>query len=148
MTDAAPTEADVARRIVEGEVGEQVTTERVAAAGQQVCVRLYRHLGRWVGIDGCAVLIDRALHEVSATRPWLDDVRSRARTLPHLDHLETSLQGRPAPEGMEAIVSLLTVFIQLLGAAIGLDLAQRLVQDAWLDEVRRPPTRESKRHDW
>jgi hypothetical protein len=49
---------------------------------------------------------------------------------------------------MEAIVSLLTVFIQLLGAAIGLDLAQRLVQDAWLDEVRRPPPRESKRHDW
>lgn len=137
-----------ASRIVEWEVGDQRTNERVAAAAERISVRLYRELGRWVGIDGCDALLARSLDEVRATRPWLGAVRSRPRAVPHLVGLDTSIDGQEPAEAIEVVVALVAVYIELLGAAIGLELAQRLVQNAWRDELPQPLEREDKRHDW
>lgn len=148
MVSASPTVVDVARMLVEREVGTTPTTEQVAAGAEQLCARLYRDVGRWVGLDGCDALLARSWDEVRASRPWLGGVRSRPRQVPHLDMSNTEFQQQEPTVASEALVALVAVFIELLGAAIGLALAQRLVQNAWRNEQPRPRDEEKKRHDW
>lgn len=146
--DARPTILESARALVERELPDASTTAQVAAGAEQLCARLYRDIGRWVGLDGCDALLARAWDEVSATRPWLDGVRSRPRRSPHLDGLDTGFHQQEPVVAAEALVALVAVFIELLGVAIGLELAQRLVENAWRADRARPREQEKKRHDW
>lgn len=145
--DGNPTVDAVARRIVRLEAGEPLTLDRVAVAAEQIWVRLYRELGRWIGLDGCDALLVRALDETRRSRPWLEPVRTRPRMNPHLDGIDLGLAGQTPEAAVDGIAAVLAAFIELLGAAIGLELAKRLVQNAWRDE-RLPVEEEKKRHDW
>ena len=148
MPNERPTASELARQLVTGMLGDPITTEGVAASAEQMCARLYGHLGRWVGLDGCDALVARALDDVRGRWRWLEPVRSRPRSTPHLDHLEASVRGLHPAEVLEAVVAVLKGFIELLGAAIGLELAQQLVQDAWRDEASRPTDPSGRPHEW
>lgn len=144
---ADQTTRDLARTLIRHEVGEDASVDAVSEAAERVVARLLRYLGRWVGLDGCGVLLGRALEQAGTEFPSLGPVRLRTRTAPHLDQLATSLHGEPslAPE---AITALLAAFIDLLGDAIGAALARRLVVNAMQMEGTQTGGTNGRRHDW
>lgn len=139
---------ELARTLVQREVGDDASTDAISEAAERVVARLVGYLGRWVGLDGCDVLLGRALDRAAEEFPFLVPVRCRTRGTPHLDSLLPSLQGQEPARAAEAIVTLLAAFIDLLGGAIGPDLARRLVVNAMQTEGPTAGGTNGRRHDW
>jgi hypothetical protein len=139
---------DLARTIVAREAGPSPAPAEVADAAERIVARLVAYLGRWIGLDGCGVLLGTALHRASVDWPFLAPVRCRTRAAPHLDGLDTHFEGRDGADAAEATVGLLAEFMDLLAGTIGADLARRLVVKAVESESAKPDESSGRRHDW
>jgi hypothetical protein len=99
--------------------------EEVVAAADLLCARLRTELGRWVGADAYRVLLDRALGLA----------RVEHAALRHLSCLgddkaatTNAVQTHGTAEVRDAILTLLTALIELLGRVIGDEMAVHLVE--------------------
>lgn len=122
---------DVARRLWERSVGSQGRDLDIDAATDRVLTDLERALRRWVGAEGYAALLNRAV----------------AITLPHhpaLAHIEDLSVSTVTPGGLTAtaeqvsaaVIALLATVLDLLGRIVGNEMAMRLV-----DQMGQPSPR-------
>ncbi len=142
------TTRDLARAIVVREVGLSPAPAEVADADERIVARLVAYLGRWIGLDGCGVLLGTALHRASIDWPIFARVRCRTRAAPHLDGLDAHFYGLDGAEAAEATVVWLAEFMDLLGGTIGADLARRLIVKAVEPENAKSDESSGRRHDW
>ena len=119
---------EVARRLWAGEGVETAAPEAVLAAITEVCTRLRRGLGRWIGFEGYSVLFERVVDDALTENPAL-------RALRWLPGGENGVAGivpaHEVPAVIRGFVSVVALLIQRLSQVIGDDMAMRLVEQAW-----------------
>ena len=103
------------------------TAEATAAAWRQVAMRL----APVIGARGLDVLFSRALHQTSATFPWLAFAVDRGGSASPLPSLMVCLAGQPTSTAAEASYTLLLTFTELLATLIGKSLTTRLLAPVW-----------------
>jgi hypothetical protein len=123
MTSSSVTSA--AQRLWARAASGSSEPERVVAAAELLCARLRTELGRWIGADGYRVLLERALGLARAEHAALRDLSCFGG-----DEAATTnaVQTHGAAQVGDAIVTLLTALIELLGRIIGDEMAVQLVE--------------------
>ena len=118
-----PTIQALAQRLLVLEGRPQGVAEDSTGEAVRVFERLRVALARFVGSDGFASLVRRALALASADDPLLRQLSVRA---------DGSLEGLEQVPG-DAVVAIVVQFLGLLVTFIGEPLTRRLVRDAWPD---------------
>jgi len=96
----------------------------------RISEKLYTSLTRFVGEDGFAALLRRAVALARAEVPWLQNVTVTARgRLEGMNEFATD-----AETDREAATAITEQFLELLVNFIGEPLTLRLLRDAWPDE--------------
>jgi hypothetical protein len=102
-------------------------------------------LARWLGRDGCRVLVARALTVVRAQGyPALDGVHISVQSGHWLDGLGDAAARHGTPAATEAAGAVLAALIELLGRLIGDDMARSLLDrsvEAGLSRASLDPDR-------
>jgi len=84
-----------------------------------------------IGGGGVDALFHRALHLTARALPWLADEREDGDIAATLARLKGRLETRDAAGAMEASLTLLTTFMELLTTLIGDSLTDRLMISVW-----------------
>lgn len=141
MTPSSDPAADAARRLWARAVGGSSEPEKVAAGAERVCVQLRDGLTRWVGAHGYRVVLDRALGLTQAEHPVL-------RGLSCLGEDESAVTNAVRAHGAGAIaaamVALIATMIDVLGRAVGEEMAVRLVEQTGTPSPRGVVSTESR----
>jgi hypothetical protein len=112
-----------------------------AADGVQACEQLSQHLARIIGETGVRTLLVRSTVLTSATFPWLASaIASAASADSQWAALRVAMSHQDPDTASEALVGLLSTFIDLLGRLIGDALLARLLDMLW-PELFPPPTK-------
>lgn len=104
--------------------------DAVAVASARVCERVLGNLSRWVGVDGAAALVSRALLRAQANHPALANVRYSREAAVCLEGLVESARIHGEGAVADGVAGVLTALTELLGRLIGDDLALRLIEHA------------------
>ena len=115
------------RRLISSRPANQKRGDTPARAVAEACDSLYTELSRWVGHDGCHALFSRALAETRPQYPALEKIQLRPRSELYIEGLADSIMARGDPETAEALESMLTRLVELLGRLIGDDMAGKLI---------------------
>jgi hypothetical protein len=97
---------------------------RAAAAASD---HLYHTLARWLGPDGCHALFTRALAQTRSDYPALEQVYLRARSDPYLDGVDGAIAAHGDAATADALESVLTNVVELLGRLIGKEMTAKLI---------------------
>jgi hypothetical protein len=103
--------------------GDGSAAHAVAAASDH----LYHTLARWLGPDGCHALFTRALAQTRADYPALEQIYLRARSDPYLDGVSGAIAAHGDASTAEALESMLTTVVELLGRLIGKEMTAKLI---------------------
>lgn len=122
----------VSRRHWSRVAGTASTPEAIAEAASTLGEQLRSGLSPWIGAEGYAALLERALHDVRSEHPALKEI-----SLSATDAKATALAVREhgAYAVAEGIVAVVATVIELLGRIIGVEMALRLVEH-WGDRAR------------
>jgi hypothetical protein len=114
-----------AERLWARAASDTTVPEGVVAAAELLCARLRTELGRWVGADAYRVLLDRALGLARMEHPALPDLSCLGD-----DEAATTnvVETHGTAEVRDAMLTLLTALIELLGRVIGDEMAVHLVE--------------------
>jgi hypothetical protein len=148
-----------ARRLLARELGGEARVEAaeagaVAAAGEQLVLRITGGLSRSFGPYGAVALVARALVRVRASHPLLAAVTIVATTPP--DSVDrpiqiTGLAAGASSSGAAAAVDALTAWLaqlaDLLGGIIGDDLAATILEQSAATSARGAGTSGDTDHD-
>ncbi len=110
---------EAARRLWAGESAATASPEVVVAAIERARARLRLGLGRWIGVDGYGVLLERVLEEA-----------------------DTENATDEAPEKIRNFVAVVALLMDRLSQVIGEELAIRLVEQAWIASPNDKPVAE------
>lgn len=128
MTDTRPlTSRELARRLLEREIGAAEDPAVVAASMQRVCTRVSDNLRRAVGDDGHSALLARALARTEPHHPALANVHRMCDTGICLDGVAATVSSRGLPVVGAALEALLAALIETLSGLIGADMVANLV---------------------
>ena len=100
------------------------------AAVAQACERVLEDLSRWVGIDGAAALLGRALTHAQADHPALRRVRFAYGSSGCLEGIADSVAAHGARAVADGVAAILIALIELLGRLIGDDMAMQLIEQS------------------
>jgi hypothetical protein len=128
-----PAAQEIVRRLIISRPSQQKRGDTAARAAAAACDSLYRELSRWVGPDGCHALFARALAETRPQYPALEKIQLRPRSEPYIEGIADSIMARGDPETAEALESMLTRLVELLGRLIGDDMAGKLIDRTFGD---------------
>jgi hypothetical protein len=121
---------DLARRVVEAEVGDPSSPEQLATAATRICEKLSQYLAGIVGQSGIRTLLERSLTLTRPAFPWLPSVGARSDgSLWALLH--ECLAEQDAATARQAFTAFLSSFIALFGRLIGDALVARLLHEIW-----------------
>lgn len=134
----------MARRLVHRSGADGGVGRTVAHAAVDACNQLYQDLSRWVGRDGCHGLFARALAEARTDHQLLEEIQLHPRSEPYVEGVTETIDSYGAAQTAEAIESMLTRLIELLGRLIGDDIAMKLIEES-LPESARDGARSSSR---
>ena len=118
----------LARRLIDSHRSERAEGHTAARAVAAACDQLYRDLSRWVGPDGCHALFTRALAQARTEYPVLGQVELRPRSEPYIDGVAATIMAHGDATTAEALESMLTHLVELLGRLIGDDMAIKLIE--------------------
>lgn len=121
--------------------------DSAARAGAAACDHLYHTLARWLGPDGCHGLFTRALTETRADHPALEQIFLRARSEPYLDGVAGSIAAHGDASTADALESVLTRVVELLGRLIGDEMAARLIDQESTAFDRRDAPSSTRREE-
>src|SRR5687768_13780266 len=122
--------AEIARRLVASEAGDETDGAAVAAAVENVCERLGGDLGRMIGAHGVSALLARALNLAKRDHPILAEVTIEAEA-GSFSALALAL-GQGAGEGaVDAGAAILANLWTLLVLLLGDDLGMQPVYKLW-----------------
>lgn len=140
MTPSSPAAADAARRIWARSGGGSSQPEKVAAGAERLCAQLRQGLTRWVGAHGYRVVLDRALGLMRPEHPALRDLSCLGD-----DESATTKAVRAHGAGAIAagMVALVATMIDVLGRAVGEEMAVRLVEQTGTPSPRGVVSTES-----
>jgi hypothetical protein len=114
---------------------------RAAADGVQTCEQLSQYLARIIGEIGVRTLLVRSTVLTSARFPWLASaIPSVASADSPWAALRVAMSHQDPDTASEALVGLLSTFIDLLGRLIGDALLAHLLHVLW-PELFPPPTK-------
>ena len=125
MTPSSAAAADAARRLWARAGGGTSQPEKVAASAERLCAQLRDGLTRWVGAHGYRVVLDRALGLTRPEHPALRELSCLGDDLPATTG---AVQEHGAGEMAAAMVALIATMIDVLGRAVGEEMAVRLVE--------------------
>ncbi len=108
------------------------TPEALAAASDRLCAQLRAGLGNWIGGDGLATLLQRALDRAAPAHPALAALTARRGLIDGVAAAALAHGPAAVSAGILAVVNSL---VELLSRLIGEELALRLV-------VQHPPRRD------
>lgn len=123
MSSSPPTAA-TASRLWPAEAPGADTPEALAAASDRLCAQLRAGLGSWIGGDGYATLLQRALDHAVPAHPALAALTARHGSL---EGVGAAALAHGAPAVSAGILAVVTSLIELLSRLIGEDMALRLV---------------------
>jgi hypothetical protein len=133
--------ADAARRIWTRAGRGAGQPEKVAASADRLCAQLREGLTRWVGAHGYRVVLDRALGLTQAEHQAL-------RSLSCLGDDESATTNAVRAHGAGAVaaamVALIATMIDVLGRAVGEDMAVRFVEQTGTPSPRGVVSTESR----
>jgi hypothetical protein len=127
----------MASALLAHEVGEQRTSDAVAAGAARACEKLCAHLARIVGETGIRALFDRSLTISTPAFPWLPPPVDGVSLAARWTALTSSLAAQPPAAALEGAASVVATLIRLVGRFIGDDLTMRLLQE--LEPEDAPP---------
>ena len=102
-------------------------------AAERACRDVASELTRWFGTVGYHALLTRALADAVAEHPVLRSVRIGAPSAPSVDGLADAARTHGAEAVTDAVATVLTALIALLGRLIGEDLAVNLISQVMTD---------------
>jgi hypothetical protein len=118
-----------------GAAGGSTAEDKMRVAALQLtCSRVCDSLRELMGVDGCSVLLDRAIARTEGRHPVWREIRRRDRDGVHLDGIATSVDLHGIAAVSAAVSALLAALFEVLARLIGEDLALRLM------ELEAPPT--------
>ena len=133
MSPANPAHRDLARRLLDDELGARGDLSSVGNAAERVGQNFSLRLAPLVTGAGSQALLSRSLH---LTRPEFEFLE-RLRVGPSSDHcfegMDEALRGVEATMALDAFVVVFANLIGLLVTFIGEDLAIHAVREAWPD---------------
>jgi hypothetical protein len=121
---SSPPTTTTASRLWPAEAGGADTPEALAAASDRLCAQLRAGLGNWIGGDGYATLLQRALDRAVPAHPALAALTGRCGSL---EGVVAAALAHGAPAVSAGILGVVTSLIELLSRLIGEDMALRLV---------------------
>jgi hypothetical protein len=124
---------ETVRRLIDSRPAKQKRGDSAARAAAEACDSLYRELARWVGHDGCHALFARALAETRPQYPALEKIQLRPRSELYIEGVADSIMTSGDPATAEALESMLTRLVELLGRLIGDDMAGKLIDRTFGD---------------
>ena len=119
--------ADTARRLWERGAGTAASPEEAGAAAQRVCDELRVGLGRWIGVEGYRLLLDRALVLSVTDHPVLGSIACHDGDP---SAAVAAARSHGAAQLATGVVALVTTLTELLGRIIGEEAAIQLVERA------------------
>ncbi len=139
-----PSAGQIAHRLINVRRSEPAGSRTPAHAAVDACNQLHQDLSRWVGLDGCHALFTRALAHARTDYPLLEEIQLRPRSEPYVEGGTETIDAYGAAQTAEAIESMLSGLIELLGRLIGDDMAMKLIEESF-PEAAGDDTRSSSR---
>lgn len=130
-----PSARQIAHRLISVRRSEPAGSRTSAHAAVDACNQLHQDLSRWVGLDGCHALFTRALAQARRDYPLLEEVQLRPLSEPYVEGGTEIIGAYGAAQTAEAIESMLTGLIELLGRLIGDDMAMKLIEESSLESA-------------
>ncbi len=131
MIVASKPERATAHALLGNAVVSGAPPQEIAVSIDRAFAQLLVGLGRWVGDESARVLLERAVDEARARRPWLTGLRVAPTAGRCLAGLDERIDGLSADELVGSMEELLEELIRLLARFIGDDLALRIVVRGW-----------------
>ena len=131
MPHPSPKLVQLARRIVEQEVGGSPDSSAAAAAVETACRRLREHLLDLLGSGGVFALLKRALHLAQREQSLLAEVAVSGDSAGCFINLTESLAAGTAEEATAAAATILTHMFDLLVMLLGEDLGMKPIRKLW-----------------
>jgi hypothetical protein len=126
-----PAQRDLARWLLDEEMGDGRGSEALLEAADRVCRKLSGRLARLVTVVGYRALLGRAVHLSGSEFPFLRGVRARDTEDGCFDGLREKAEGVEPAMLRAALRTVFGSVIELLTTFIGEDLTTRLVRDVW-----------------
>lgn len=108
--------------------------ENAAVAIERQCAALGQGMGRWIGIEGYRILLQRAVDEVTIEHPALHGLTCLADGEQDVRAVVRAHGVGPVIDGVEQVVA---VLIHLLGEVIGEEMAGKLVTQTQVTSTKR-----------
>ena len=118
----------IVRRLINSRRSGRPGDESGARAAAAACDHLYWELSRWVGRDGCHALFTRALAQARTDYPVLEEIQLRPQSESYIDGVAETIMAHGDAATAEALESMLTRLVELLGRLIGDDMAMKLIE--------------------
>ena len=126
----------VAHRVMTHELGRSRTSDELALAGVGVITKLLVHLSAVIGEAGSHALFRSSLRLTPV--PYLKEIHAQEPQIVMKD-VTTALKNQEPDVVEEALIDLLTSFIELLATFVGERLTCELLHDVWPDVITVPP---------
>jgi hypothetical protein len=133
---------DAIRASLVGQVGSTPSAPEVGVAVLGAWRQAGERLSRLIGPRGVGVLLQRALHLASSDFAWLAPLSTQEPDA--IAALEESLSKRAPTESLEAGISVLLHFSELLSTLIGTSLSDQLLTPVWA--TQRPSSNKERLH--
>lgn len=130
MPPETPRARELTRRLVARAGAPSDAPDSAALALHKTFELTYRELTRSIGPTGSHALLTRAVAQLRAEHPLLNDIRVGRQSEPALDGVVAVVQARGAPAVAAALEAVLEALLDLLGRLIGDDMVARLVEQS------------------
>jgi hypothetical protein len=113
-------------------VGQSTDSKQIARALAETWSEAEAALIPIIGAEGVAALLRRSIFLSSAAHAWFAALPKSARRVSDFGAVSSLIAEQPAQEALAGSTSLLLQFYNLLTSLIGLSLAERILETAWI----------------
>ena len=109
--------------------------EHLLEDAQQLWQHLCQELVPIIGSGGFSALYQRSLALAGQEFPWIVATNQNVNVQGSFHELNVHLSQRSPGEATEALVTVMTIFVDVLAKLIGSSLTTRILSSAWGDDV-------------
>jgi hypothetical protein len=133
VAGSIPEPAEIARRLLDQEMGDLQDPAQVAEAGERICRKLHGQIAPLIGPRGFQAMVDYAMRGVAAQHPLLKEVQTGIGDDPCLKGLAEKARDSDPAQVSEALLaffaSFLTLVLRLFGESLGLSLLRSVLPE-------------------